>query len=53
MKPTDKCSSTKCGKELKFGVEKIIQTSERGISGIYHKDCYDEVKLEKLSNESF
>ena len=40
-----------CHKELKFGVEKIIQTSERGIHGIYHKPCYDKVKLEKLENE--
>lgn len=49
MKTEDKCS--KCGNELKFGIEKIIQTSERGLHGIYHKICYDEVKLEKLANE--
>ena len=38
-----------CKKELKFGEEKIVQTSERGIHGIYHKDCYDKVKMEKLN----
>lgn len=47
MKPNDKCP--KCTKDLKFGEEKIIQTSERGISGIYHKPCYDEVKQEKIN----
>lgn len=51
MKIDSKCP--KCLKDLKFGEEKIIQTSERGIHGIYHKICYDEVKLEKLANEPF
>lgn len=47
MKIDTKCP--KCLKDLKFGEEKIIQTSERGIHGIYHKPCYDEVKLEKIN----
>lgn len=51
MKTDDRCP--KCSNELKFGIEKIIQTSERGLHGIYHKKCYDEVKLEKLANEPF
>ena len=47
MKVYDKCP--KCTNELKYGAEKIIQTSERGISGIYHKDCYEQIKMEKLN----
>lgn len=46
-----KCNNPKCSKELKFESEKIIQTSERSISGFYHKECYNIIKLEKIELE--
>lgn len=46
-----KCDYLKCSKELKFEIEKIIQSAERGLCGFYHKECYKLAKLEKIELE--
>ena len=38
----------KCDKELNHNTQKITQTSERGLEGFYHNECYDQAKAEKL-----
>lgn len=43
----DQCNY--CSKSLKYETEKITQTSERGMEGFYHNDCYKKAKENKIN----
>ena len=43
----DNC--TGCSYELKYHEQKVVQTCELGIAGLYHRECYDKAKVEKIN----